>query len=164
MHSRNIAHRDIKLDNVLIEETTRAIKLIDFGFSVVTPSDGGKLKIFCGTPSYMAPELVRKHSYDGKQVDMWALGVLLYVMLTGVLPFRGSTEKELFDKIQKGKFCMTHSRLESSRDAQLLIKGLLRVDGQARMTAEQVINHPFVKCDDLNLSIYESASSILREE
>ena len=99
LHSRNIAHRDIKLDNVLIEETTRAIKLIDFGFSVVTPSDGGKLKIFCGTPSYMAPELVRKHSYDGKQVDMWALGVLLYVMLTGVLPFRGSTEKELFDKI-----------------------------------------------------------------
>lgn len=68
------------------------IKIIDFGFAAFTMDQAGRnqrLKIFCGTPSYMAPELVRKHEYDGQQVDMWALGVLLYAMLTGAFPFRG---------------------------------------------------------------------------
>ena len=66
------------------------VKLIDFGFSGITGEK--KLKIFCGTPSYMSPEIVRKSEYEGKPVDMWALGVLLYVMLTGAFPFRGSSE------------------------------------------------------------------------
>jgi len=57
------------------------VKLIDYGFSVVVANQQ-RLKVFCGTPSYMSPEIVRKHEYDGKPVDMWALGVLLYVMLT----------------------------------------------------------------------------------
>ena len=91
LHSINTVHRDIKLDNILIEEGTRMVKLIDFGFSVVV-ANHQRLKIFCGTPSYMSPEIVRKHEYDGKPVDMWALGVLLYVMLTGTFPFRGVSE------------------------------------------------------------------------
>ena len=99
IHSKNIVHRDIKLDNILIEESTKSVKLIDFGFSVITSAEAGKLKIFCGTPSYMCPEIIRRQGYDGKPVDMWALGVLLYIMLTGIPPFRGQSEKELFDKI-----------------------------------------------------------------
>ena len=95
LHSINIVHRDIKLDNILIEEGTRMVKLIDFGFSVVV-SQHQRLKIFCGTPSYMSPEIVRKHEYDGKPVDMWALGVLFYVMLTGTFPFRGVSEQDLY--------------------------------------------------------------------
>ena len=90
LHNQNIVHRDIKLDNILIEEGSRAIKVIDFGFSVIVSSQ--MLKVFCGTPSYMSPEIVRKKDYDGKPVDMWALGVLLYVMLTGTFPFRGVSE------------------------------------------------------------------------
>ena len=74
------------------------IKVIDFGFAAFC-SNTQKLKIFCGTPSYMAPELVRKHEYDGRQVDMWALGVLLYALLTGTFPFRGANETELYGKI-----------------------------------------------------------------
>ena len=69
LHSKNIAHRDVKLDNILIEEKTKMIKIIDFGFAAFTLNSEGqaqKLKIFCGTPSYMAPELVRKQEYDGK--------------------------------------------------------------------------------------------------
>lgn len=98
LHGKGIAHRDIKLDNILIEEGTNMIKLIDFGFAAFC-KDGEKLKIFCGTPSYMAPELVRKAEYDGRQVDMWALGVLLYALLAGTFPFKGQNEKELYGKI-----------------------------------------------------------------
>jgi len=81
--SESVIHRDIKLDNILIEEGTRMVKLIDFGFSVLTQTANQRLKVFCGTPSYMAPEITRKSDYEGRPVDMWALGVLLYVMLTG---------------------------------------------------------------------------------
>jgi serine/threonine protein kinase len=98
LHSQNIAHRDIKLDNILIEDKTNIVKIIDFGFSVMCSSIQ-KLKIFCGTPSYMAPEITMKKEYDGKTVDMWALGVLLYVMLTGIFPFKGTSEADLYHKI-----------------------------------------------------------------
>ncbi len=93
LHSEvSVVHRDIKLDNILIEEGTRMVKLIDFGFSVLTTTPNQRLKVFCGTPSYMAPEITRKMDYEGKPVDIWALGVLLYVMLTGTFPFRGVSE------------------------------------------------------------------------
>jgi len=97
MHSQLICHRDLKLENILVSDRKR-IKIIDFGFSIRTPEDV-KLKIFCGTSSYMAPEIVRKSEYDGFKGDMWALGVLLYVLLTGRFPFKAKTEKELYTRI-----------------------------------------------------------------
>ena len=107
LHQKGIAHRDIKLDNILIEENTKMIKIIDFGFACFIREPSGQRqrhKIFCGTPSYMCPEIVRKHEYDGQCVDLWALGVLLYAMLTGQFPFRGSSENELYMRIQRGIF------------------------------------------------------------
>ena len=90
MHTNvNVVHRDIKLDNILLEEGTRMVKLIDFGFSVLVAAPNQRLKVFCGTPSYMAPEITKKSDYEGMPVDMWAVGVLLYVMLVGQFPFRG---------------------------------------------------------------------------
>ena len=93
------------------------IKIIDFGFAAFC-SNTQKLKIFCGTPSYMAPELVKKHEYDGRQVDMWALGVLLYSLLAGSFPFRGQNEHELYGKIQRGQVRYPETM---SRDARVLI-------------------------------------------
>ena len=99
LHSLNVVHRDIKLDNILIEEDTKMVKMIDFGFSVIVNQN--RLKIFCGTPSYMAPEIVSKIEYSGPPADIWALGVLLYALLCGKFPFRGQNDKELYNNIQK---------------------------------------------------------------
>ena len=135
LHSLNTVHRDIKLDNILIQQSTKMVKLIDFGFSVVTGNQ--KLRIFCGTPSYMCPEIVRKSEYDGKPVDMWALGVLLFVMLTGAFPFRGTSESDLFKKIQKGHFRTNNDEL--GNEAKRVISRLLDIDYRKRMTAEELI-------------------------
>jgi len=80
-HSRCITHRDIKLENLLLNEENN-IKIIDYGFSTCIPNDK-KIKIFCGTPSYMAPEIVLKKEYCGPPADIWAIGVLMFTILTG---------------------------------------------------------------------------------
>lgn len=100
MHSQLICHRDLKLENILVSDRQR-IKIIDFGFGIRTPEDV-LLKIYCGTSSFMAPEIIRKNDYNGFKADIWALGVVLYVMLTGRFPFVGKTEKDLFARIQLG--------------------------------------------------------------
>lgn len=99
-----ICHRDLKLENILVSDRKR-IKIIDFGFGIRTPANV-PLKIYCGTSSYMAPEIVRKSEYSGFKADIWALGIVLFVMLTGRFPFVGKTEKELFARIQMGQFLL----------------------------------------------------------
>jgi serine/threonine protein kinase len=121
----SVIHRDIKLDNILIEEGTRMVKLIDFGFSVLTNTPNQRLKVFCGTPSYMAPEITRKSDYEGRPVDIWALGVLLYVMITGQFPFRGVSEQDLYQRIQRGAY-RNHELLNG--DAKRIVKMMLEVD------------------------------------
>ncbi len=93
MHTQNIAHRDIKLENVLIDSYSR-VKIIDFGFSINFYNKRGEIKMLCGTPCYMAPELVTKKTkyYDPIFVDSWALGVLLYRLLFGTFPFKGNID------------------------------------------------------------------------
>lgn len=140
LHHKGIAHRDIKLDNILIEDKTFMIKIIDFGFAAFC-SDSQKLKIFCGTPSYMAPELVRKSEYDGRQVDMWALGVLLFALLSGTFPFRGQNEKELYGKIQRGQYMCPEMM---SRDARDIIRRLLEVDSRKRYRASDLIKERWI--------------------
>ena len=96
-HKKGISHRDIKLENV-IYASPGVVKLIDFGFAIATT---GSLKTFCGTPTYMSPELVRKNEYFGPNVDKWALGVLLYRMVTGLYPFRGKMLNVFVSKIDQ---------------------------------------------------------------
>lgn len=83
LHKLHVCHRDLKLTNILIDDDVN-LKLIDFGFSAI---GNGIFKTYCGTPSYMAPELVKKLEYSGKAVDIWAIGVILYKMVTGDYPF-----------------------------------------------------------------------------
>jgi MAP/microtubule affinity-regulating kinase len=99
LHSKQVTHRDIKLENIIIDKKG-VIKLIDFGFCCSTAQDA-LLKIFCGTPSYMSPEIVNKREYLGAPTDIWASGVLLYAMLCGQFPFKGVSDKDLFKKIMR---------------------------------------------------------------
>ena len=138
-HKMNVVHRDIKMENILLDDRLDA-KLIDFGFSTwVIPAQ--KLKIFCGTPSYMAPEIVNKKEYYGPPADMWSLGILLYAMLCGHFPFRAHTEFELYRNISKGIFNVPS---HVSEGAKKLISKLLSVDPKRRITAEKASIDPFL--------------------
>lgn len=107
----------------------------------------------------MSPELVKKQEYDGRQVDMWALGILLFALLTGTFPFRGQSEKELYGKIMRGKY---RDLDMVSRDAGHLVSKMLEVDCRKRMRASELIRDPWIKCKDLPLSIFETAGGVFR--
>ena len=101
LHQREIVHRDIKLENVLIDESRYQqsgkvgdilVKLIDFGFSCQLRKEE-KVKVFCGTPCYMAPEMLSKQAFRPQPVDLWAIAVLLYVLMLGRFPFRNLQDK-----------------------------------------------------------------------
>lgn len=107
----------------------------------------------------MAPELVRKHEYDGKHVDMWALGVMLYAMLNGVFPFRGQSEHELYLKIQRGNYRVSEN---ISKEARAILTKLLETDSRKRLKASELLESPWIQCKDLPLSVFENAGGIFR--
>lgn len=117
MHDQGAVHRDLKLDNILIDDN-KVIKLIDFGFSVNATVET-KLKLFCGTPHYMDPDIVKKKEYNGQAADVWALGVILFILITGKLPFFGEFEGDLFRKIQTAKYDIPK---EISTEGKALLK------------------------------------------
>lgn len=105
-HEQSIAHRDLKPENlmVLMEEGKDPVcKVIDFGFAAKATQ---RMRIFCGTPAYMSPEIASNQSYDGMASDMWAAGIMLFNMLFGYHPFEAHSEKELFRKVQSGVFTL----------------------------------------------------------
>lgn len=96
LHKLNIIHRDIKLENIIVsDEDQVTVKMIDFGFALQNQTPETYNKVFCGTPCYMAPEIVSRQKYRGQKADCWALGVLLYVLLMGQFPFRNSNSQNM---------------------------------------------------------------------
>jgi serine/threonine protein kinase len=140
LHMLGVTHRDIKLENVLFTDA-RDIKLIDFGFSTVC-QPGKRLKVFCGTPSYMAPEIVRRHEYEGKPVDMWSLGILLYALLCGCFPFRAKSYPDLYRRIARGTFAIPEELSASVKD---LLRQLLTVDVSQRINAQSAMRHSWLQ-------------------
>jgi len=143
-HSKNITHRDIKLENILLDENKSNVKLIDFGFSTWIPNDK-KIKIFWGTPSYMAPEIVSKKEFWGPPADIWALGVLLYALLWGEFPFKGKSDQELYARINQGT-------LEIPNHVSLLAKSLINkmivFDPEKRISASEIWKDPWLTNQD----------------
>lgn len=133
MHSLSICHRDLKMDNILISDSGK-VKIIDFGFSIQCDKDA-KLVINCGTPAYMSPEIVRKQVYSGFSADIWALGIILYIILTGKHPFKYKSEQELFSRIVVGE--ITPNTMISF-DAMRLVTKMLNQDPNKRPTAAEV--------------------------
>jgi len=139
LHDRHIVHRDIKLENLLMDDHG-TVKCIDFGFSTIVPP-GKKIKVFCGTPSYMAPEIVGRREYAGPCADIWACGVLLYAMLCGCFPFKGANDRDLYRKITKGIFFIPDF---VSSGARSLLNRMLTVDMGKRPTVNDILADPWV--------------------
>jgi serine/threonine protein kinase len=143
MHDNNIVHRDLKPENLLLtsEKNDFDIKVVDFGFA--TEVDGDNLRAHCGTPGYIAPEILKDLPY-GKSVDMWSFGVILYILLGGYPPFYDKNQQLLFRKIMKGAYVF-HPEYwqEVSDEGKDLIRKLLVVDVPSRLTVEQALAHPW---------------------
>ncbi|KAL7646438.1 UNVERIFIED_CONTAM: hypothetical protein RMT77_003351 [Armadillidium vulgare] len=133
-HQKNIIHRDLKAENLLLD-SEMVIKIADFGFSnEFTP--GNKLDTFCGSPPYAAPELFQGKKYDGPEVDVWSLGVILYTLVSGSLPFDGSNLKELRERVLRGKYRIP---FYMSTDCENLLKKFLVLNPARRATLETIM-------------------------
>ena len=139
-HGLNVTHRDVKLENILID-CNHVIKIIDFGFSTCFSNDK-KISLFCGTPSYMSPEIVSKLEAFGPPADIWAAGVVLYVLLTGNFPFKAPHSKDLYVKIQRGAFLLPN---HLSNEAQGLLTAMLSFDPLKRPTATAALEFSWFK-------------------
>lgn len=133
MHGNNFVHRDLKLDNILIDDS-KMIKIIDFGFGVSASAEK-RLSMFCGTPHYMDPDIVKKKDYNGQAADVWALGVILFIIMVGKVPFFAEFEGDLYRKIQNSKYDVPK---ETSMEAKSLFKKIFQINSTKRITAKEV--------------------------
>jgi len=133
-HQKKIIHRDLKAENLLLDSEMN-IKIADFGFSnEFVP--GNKLDTFCGSPPYAAPELFQGKKYDGPEVDVWSLGVILYTLVSGSLPFDGSTLRELRERVLRGKYRIP---FYMSTDCENLLKKFLVLNPTRRASLEVIM-------------------------
>ncbi|XP_063392321.1 uncharacterized protein LOC134677824 [Cydia fagiglandana] len=135
-HARGVVHRDLKAENLLLD-THMNIKLADFGFSNEYVR-GGALATWCGSPPYAAPELFEGRRYDGPKADIWSLGVVLYVLVCGALPFDGGTLHELRAVVLAGKFRIPYFM---SQECEQLIRHMLVVEPEKRLSLRGVAKH-----------------------
>lgn len=147
-HCRHVAHRDVKLENVIIDSKGK-IKLIDFGFATVSEYRYKKSFMYCGTPNYMAPEIVRREKYAGEPADVWAAGVLLFMMITGKFPFASAKESMVFKRILKHDVIYPDV---ISFKCQQLLKAMLEPSPSKRIQARDILKHPWVVQKGLSTS------------
>ncbi|KAI8970944.1 kinase-like domain-containing protein [Pilobolus umbonatus] len=140
MHRHSIVHRDLKIENILIDKEGECIKIADFGLSNLFFPEK-QLETYCGSVFFVAPELIRGEPYTGPEVDVWSLGVVLYTMLMGVVPFDHPSVAMVMKKIQKGKVDFIFPVSQECRD---LIKRILNPDPEDRICLADVIRHSWV--------------------
>ncbi|XP_056450810.1 MAP/microtubule affinity-regulating kinase 4 [Gadus chalcogrammus] len=138
-HQKYIVHRDLKAENLLLDADAN-IKIADFGFSNEFTL-GNKLDTFCGSPPYAAPELFQGKKYDGPEVDVWSLGVILYTLVSGSLPFDGQNLKELRERVLRGKYRVP---FYMSTDCEGILRRFLVLNPTKRCTLDQVMKDKWI--------------------
>eukprot|EP00742_Colponemidia_sp_Colp-10_P005628 GILJ01006016.1.p1 GENE.GILJ01006016.1~~GILJ01006016.1.p1 ORF type:complete len:393 (+),score=46.40 GILJ01006016.1:149-1327(+) len=150
MHSKSIVHRDLKPENLLLTSMSdnAELKIADFGLSNIMENDRSLMKTICGTWAYTAPEVLLGNQYS-VAVDIWSLGIIMYIMLCGYHPFdpQGKlTEAEIIERIKRTQYDFDHSSwTHISSQAKELIRGMLAGDPKKRLTLAQYLSHPWVK-------------------
>ena len=159
IHNKNIVHRDIKLDNILIDLNNN-IKLCDFGVGKYISDNHELLYDQCGTPAYIAPEVVAGEGYEGFPVDLWSSGVVLYSLLMGSIPFKAQNINELQGLIMSGNYKKTTG---ISKNANDLLNKLLEINPKKRINVEEALNHPWFSDNnnDNTDSLFTKAELIL---
>ena len=149
LHSNNIAHLDLKLENIMYNTDTNNISIIDFGFAEETVRidvETGKtvqrlLNNFCGSAEYTSPEILLQQEFDGRRADVWSLGVIVFAMLTGRFPFAGKNRKMLMEKIVQGKYTIPSH--VSSQGASF-IRRMLQKYPDNRSNVASLLKHPWL--------------------
>ncbi|RDX97312.1 CBL-interacting protein kinase 2, partial [Mucuna pruriens] len=142
-HSRGVCHRDLKPENLLVDENGN-LKVSDFGLSAFaeTKHQDGLLHTTCGTPAYVAPEVINRRGYDGAKADIWSCGVILYVLLAGFLPFKDSNLMEMYRKIGRGEFKFPNW---FSPDVRKLLLRILDPNPETRISIAKIMESPWYK-------------------
>ncbi|KAJ3436029.1 kp78a-related [Anaeramoeba flamelloides] len=138
-HFHNIVHRDLKLENLLLDKNLN-LKIIDFGLSNFQQKDQ-LLKSFCGSPTYSAPEILKQEQYSGFKIDVWSMGVILYILVVGKPPFVSMNAKGLFDKIITGSYIIPSYLSEGLIN---LLPRMLCVDPNKRISVQEILDHKWV--------------------
>ncbi|XP_046494511.1 serine/threonine-protein kinase 33 isoform X9 [Equus quagga] len=153
LHNKDIVHRDLKLENIMVkssfidanDEMNLNIKVTDFGLAVKKQGRGeAMLQSTCGTPIYMAPEVINAHDYS-QQCDIWSIGVIMYILLCGEPPFLASSEEKLFELIRKGELHFEDPVWDSISDcAKSVLKQLMKIDPAHRITAKELLDNQWL--------------------
>jgi len=146
MNTKGVVHRDLKLENILVDQNMD-LKVADFGFATYKKID--KLKSYRGTMTYMAPEIKLGQQYDGRQIDVFSTGVILFIIVQGIFPFKEAKKDEYFyNLILQGKLDTYWKKVGGqnlSEDFKDLILSMFSLDGSKRPTVEQIRDHPWMK-------------------
>jgi len=155
LHAKEIVHRDLKPENILLESKApdAPIKVADFGLARMI-SQKDMMKTACGTPGYVAPEVLQNKGYSSGAVDIWSAGVILYILLCGFPPFYEEELPALFDQILKGRYDFPSPWWDNiSESAKDLVRKMLTVDPKKRYSAADVLAHKWICGDAPNNAI-----------
>lgn len=143
MHAHKVIHRDLKLGNLFLNDKME-IKIGDFGLATKLEFDGDRKRTICGTPNYIAPEILEGKTGHSYEVDIWSMGVIFYTMLIGKPPFETSDVKTTYQRIKKNVYSYPDS-VPLSNQAKDMINQILQTDPAARLTIDQIMEHDFFK-------------------
>jgi calcium/calmodulin-dependent protein kinase I len=163
MHSEGVVHRDLKPENLLYHSTDEDSKIMISDFGLSKMEDSGIMATACGTPGYVAPEVLAQKPY-GKSVDVWSIGVISYILLCGYPPFYDENDANLFAQILKGEFEFDSPYWDDiSEDAKEFIRQLMCVDVDKRLSCEEALQHAWITGAKSEKNIHASVSEQLKK-